>query len=158
MALFNFGKKKAKSSTAPAAEPEVLWSKEFTQSGTFKGYRRIKPSRYFHEEIDKSVSYFEEHGYNMKGRTIQLICVRFDRKRPDGCRIDLRVDGMLLGSIWQSDDEQWPMLTEYEFDKVHVRIEDTWPGCTDPRIVHTKVWLFVHYPAEAPIKVRTEVK
>lgn len=158
MALFNFGKKKTTPAPAPKAGPEMLWSKEFTQSGTFKGYRKIKLSRYYHEEIDKNVSYFEKHNYDMKGRTIQLICTRFDKKRKDGCRIDLRVDGKLLGTVWQDDEQQWPMLTEYDFDKVHVRIEDTWPGCTDPAIVHTKVYLFVHYPAEAPIKVSTRVE
>lgn len=156
MALFNFGKKKSEPAPASKAEPEIIWSKEFTQSGTFKGYRRIRLSRYFHEEIDKSVAYFEKHDYDMKNRTIRLDCVRFDRKRPDGCRIDLRVDGRLLGSVWQDDAQQWSMLTECGFDRLHVRIEDTWRGCTDPRIVHTKVWLFVHYPADAPVKISVE--
>lgn len=153
MSLFNFGKKKTAPASAPDPVPEVLWSKEFKQSGTFKGYRRIKLSRYFHEEIDKNVTYFEQYNYDMKGRTIQLTCTRFDKKRQDGSRIDVRVDGKLLGTVWQNDEQQWPMLTEYDFDKVHVRIEDTWPGCTDPSIVHTSVHLFVHYPADAPIKV-----
>lgn len=144
MALF-----RRKQKTAPAKnEPVVLWNKTFTQSGSFRGFRRIRLSRYFHEEIDKNVSYFGKQNYDMKGRTIQLTCIRFDSNRKDGCRIDLRVDGMLLGSVWQND-EQWSMLTESDFDKVHVRIEDTMPGCTDPRIVHTKVHLFIHYPADA---------
>lgn len=154
MALL-FGKKKKKA-PAPSKGPEVLWQKKFTQSGSFKGYRRIRLSRYYHEEIDKSVSYFEKRNYDLTGRTIQLICTRFDKKRKDGSRIDVRVDGKLLGTVWASDEEQWPMLTQYDYDKAYVRIEDTWLGCTDPTIVHTKVYLFVHYPDEAPIKITVE--
>lgn len=149
-----FGKKKK--APAPSKGPEVLWQKKFTQSGSFKGYRRIRLSRYYHEEIDKSVSYFEKRNYDLTGRTIQLICTRFDKKRKDGSRIDVRVDGKLLGTVWASDEEQWPMLTQYDYDKAYVRIEDTWPGCTDPTIVHTKVYLFVHYPADEPIKITVE--
>ena len=150
-----FGKKKKKA-PAPSKGPEVLWQKKFTQSGSFKGYRRIRLSRYYHEEIDKSVSYFEKRDYDLTGRTIQLICTRFDKSRKDGRRIDVRVDGKLLGTVWQSDEEQWPMLTQYDYDKAYVRIEDTWPGCTDPTIVHTKVYLFVHYPTDEPIKITVE--
>lgn len=146
MALFNFGKKKQEPAPAPKVESEVLWSKTFTQSDSFRGYRRIRLSRYFHEEIDKNIVYFRDRDYDLKGRTIQLTCTRFDGTRKDGCRIDVRADAKLLGTVWQSDEQQWPMLTEYDFDKVHVRIEDA------------KVHLFVHYPAEAPVKVSTRVE
>lgn len=171
MALINKIKKEAKKQVkkavkeavapktpAPAQDeaPKVIWTKTFTQSGTFRGYRRIRPSRYFHEKIDKSIAYFEKSDYSMKGRTIQLTCLQFDKHRPDGHCIDIFADGLLLGTVWQSDEEQWSMLTEYEYDKVYLKIEDTWPGCTDPRIVHTKVYLFAHYPGVAPLKV--EVK
>lgn len=145
MALFNFGKKKSKAAPANKQAPEILWSKSYTQSGTFKGYRRIKLSRYFHEVIDENLAFFEQQGYDMKGRTIQLTCLRFDKERSDGCSINVYVDDMLVGSVWQSDERSWQMLTENKIDKAHVRIEDTWPGCTDPRIVHTNVFLFVHY-------------
>lgn len=149
MALFNFGKKKSApaSKPEPKSVPEILWTKSFTQSGTFKGYRRINLSRYFHEEVDKSIGYFEKQGYNLKGSTVQLTCIRFDKGRDDGCRVDIYVNEKLLGTIWQSDQQAWSMLTENEIDKVHVRIEDTMPGCTDPNIVHTRVYLFIHSPA-----------
>ena len=152
-----FGKKKKKKAPAPSKGPEVLWQKEFTQSGTYKGYRRIRLSRYYHEEIDKSMAYFAKRDYDMTGRTVQLICTRFDKSRKDGRRIDVRVDGKLLGTVWQSDEEQWPMLAQYDFDKVYVRVDDTWPDCPpDSPIVHTKAYLFVHYPDEAPIKITVE--
>jgi len=156
MALL-FGKKKKKKAPAPKKGPEVLWIKEFTQSGTYKGYRRIKLSRYFNEEVDKSMAYFVKHDYDMKGRTVQLTCTLFDKSRKDGRRIDVRVDGKLLGTVWQSDDQQWPMLTEYNFDKVYVRVDDTWPDCPpDSPVVHTTAYLFIHYPDKAPIKVNVE--
>ena len=152
MALFN-RKKKPTAPKKQQKQPEVLWSRSYPQSGSFRGYRRIRLSRYFHEKIDKSIAYFEKSDYSMKGRTIQLTCLQFDKHRPDGHCIDIFADGLLLGTVWQSDEEQWSMLTEYEYDKVYLKIGDTWPGCTDPSIVHTSVHLFVHYPADAPIKV-----
>ena len=156
MALL-FGKKKKKKAPIQNKGPEVLWQKRFTQSGTYKGYRKIKLSRYYHEEIDKSMAYFAKRDYDMAGRTVQLICTRFDKMRKDGSRIDVRVDGKLLGTVWQSNDEQWSMLTEYAFDKVYVRVDDTWPDCPpDSPIVHTAAYLFVHYPDEAPIKITVE--
>ena len=149
--------KKKKKSPAPKKETGVLWQKEFIQSESYKGYRKIKLSRYYHEQIDKSMAYFVKHNYDMNGRAIKLTCTRFDKDRPDGCRIDVRVAGKLIGTVWQSDEQQWPMLTEYDFDAVYVRIDDTWPDCPpDSHVVHTKAYLFVHYSTDAPIKITVE--
>lgn len=143
---------------APAQDeaPKVIWTKTFTQLGTFRGYRRIRPSRYPHAVIDETVAVLEESEYNMKGREIRLDLIESKEKYNEYKVVKIFVDGMLIGSVFNSDEVQFPMLTEYEYDKVYLRIEDTWPGCTDPRIVHTKVYLFVHYPGVAPLKV--EVK
>jgi hypothetical protein len=141
MALF---KRKKKPVPAPQKQPKVLWSRSYPQSGTFRGYRRIRLSRYFHEQIDKTIAFYKKHGYDFKGRTIQLTCTRFDANRPDGCRIDVYADGKLLGSVWQSDGEQWKLLTENEIDKAHVRIEDKAPDVESEYIVTAKAYLFVH--------------
>lgn len=143
MALFN-RKKKPTAPKKQQKQPEVLWSRSYPQSGSFRGYRRVRLSRYFHEQIDKTIAFYKKHGYDFKDRTIQLTCTRFDATRPDGCRIDVYADAKLLGSVWQSEDEQWKLLTEHEIDKVHVRIEDKAPDIQSEYIVTAKAFLFIH--------------
>ena len=123
---------------------KLIWSKTFPQSGTFRGYRRIRLSRYYHEEIDATITALPD--FNFKGRTIRLDCVLFDPSRADGYRIDVFIDNGLIGSVWQSDGEQYSMLTEYEYDKAYLLVENG------------TVYLFVRYPGVAPLKVSTEVK
>lgn len=147
MALFGFGKKKAPGpAPQPKVETKLLWSKTFPQSGTFRGYRRIKLSTYNREGVSDTLAYFKENGNNFKGRTIRLDHVMATDVYTDGPAyfINVYVDNMPIGSVFGTNEEKYPMLTEYEYDKAHIRVEDG------------SVYLFVHYPGASPIKVTVE--
>lgn len=146
MALFGIGKKKA--APAPKSEPEVLWTKKFTQSGTFRGYRRVQLSTFKREGVSETLAYFKERNNDFKGRTIRLDHIMVPDIFTDGpaYMVEVYVDDMHIGTVFGTNEHRYPMLTEYEFDKVHIKVEDG------------TVYLFVHYPAEAPIKVSTRVE
>lgn len=155
MALFNFGKKK-KPVPAPKEEKPAyrkLWTKEFTQSSTFRGYRKIKLSRYWADEVDQTINTLKKAKYDFKGRTIRLENVQSTNQYNKHKVVKVYIDDMLIGSVFSSDEQYYPMLTEYKYDKVHVRIEDSAPNDFFEGVVTAKAYLFVHYPGEAPIKI-----
>lgn len=163
MALFNFGKKKTEPAPAPKQpKPGIkkIWSKEFPQAPSFRGFRRIRLSRYRSDAVDKTIGTLKRAKYDLKDRVVRLDLV--EGKEPNSVNpykeIRVYIDDMLIGSVFESDENQFPMLTEYEYDKVHVRIEDSCPDEFIENVVTAKAFLFVHYPAEAPVKVSTRVE
>lgn len=157
MALFNLGKKKT--TTALKTEKskyKQLWSKEFTQSSSFKGFRRIRLSRYWSDEIDKTIDTLKRAKYDLKGRTIRLDHVESTGPNYKHREVKVYIDNMLIGSVFESDEIHYPMLTQYEYDKAHIRIEDSVPDQFFENVVTAKAYLFVHYPDKAPIKIKVE--
>ena len=159
MALFNIGKKKKPAPKPKQAKPatKLLWSKTFPQSGSFKGFRRIRLGRYY-EDIDASLQELKKSRYNMKGRTIRLDNIASTDPYNKYKVIKVYVDDKLIGNVFESDAQQYSMLTDYEYDKAHVRVEDTALDVDfdTSGIVTTKVYLFLHYPKIEPIKVTIE--
>ena len=154
-----FGKKKKQTAPQPkrsAPSPRLVWSRSFTQSGTFKGYRRIRLSRYRSEEVDATIDGLKRIGYDIKGRTIRLDLYESVDPYNKYKEIRVYVDGYLIGSVFDSDGQQFSMLTDYEYDKVHLRVEDSSPDKSYEHIVTAKAYLFVHYPAVAPVKITVE--
>lgn len=154
-----FGKKKKKTAPQPKQSnpvPILVWSKAFTQSGTFKGYRKIRLSRYRSDEVDATINGLKKIKYDLKGRTIRLDLMESVDPYNRYKEIKVFVDGYLIGSVFNSDESSFSMLTDYDYDKVHLRVEDSAPDQFYENIVTAKAFLFVHYPAEAPIKVTVE--
>ena len=160
MALF-FGKKKK---TAPAAprQPKptlkLIWSKEFAQSPSFRGFRRVKLSRYRHEAIDETIDTLKRAKYDLKGKTVRLDLLQSVEQFNEFREVRVYIDDMLIGSVFESDAKHFPMLTEYDYDKVHVRIEDSAPDEFFENVVTAKAFLFVHYPGNDPVTADVTVK
>lgn len=153
------GKKKKKTS-AKSAKPkrETLWSLTYTQSSSFKGFRKIRLSRYYDEAVDKTIYKLKKQSYNMDNRKIRLECIQSNEQYNKYKVIQVYVDNMLIGSVFNSDKEIFSMLTDYEIDKVHVRIEDSCPDEFIDNVVTARAYLMVHYPADAPLKIDTIVE
>jgi len=147
MALFGFSKKKA---PAPASKPatKLLWSKTFTQSNSFKGFRRVQLTTYKEPGVEETLAYFKDLNYDFKGRTIRIDHLTGPEIFEDGPAhfINVYVDNMKIGVVYGTSELRFSMLTEYEFDKAHIKVENG------------VVFLFVHYPGVAPIKVSTRVE
>ena len=95
--------------------PEVLWSVSFTQSKTFKGYRRIRLTRYDRTQIEQNISLLKDPA----GRTIELQCVRLE----DGHCVNVYVDALLVGTVYEHDSEQWSLVAGHRYDSAHVRFD-----------------------------------
>lgn len=142
-----------KPETEPDISPDVklLWRKTFPQASTFRGFRKVRLSRYNHEKVDKAVEYFYKLGKDsMKGRTIRMDHVQSKDKHNRFKAVNVYVDDIYIGCVFNSDKERYSMVTEYEYDKVYVLIEETPYG--------PNMDFFVHYPAAAPIKIETKVE
>ena len=137
MSLFNFGKKKVEPAGEPIKkEPIIIWSKEFKQAGSFKGFRRIRLTIYKEDGVDDTLLYFKERNNDFKGRTIRLDHVRIPGTvHEDVDFVNVYADNMRIGAIYSSNEMSYKLLTENEYDKAHIRVEDG------------DVYLFVHITA-----------
>lgn len=137
-------KAKAKASK----KSKVIWKKEFPQSGTFRGYRRIKLTTYKEELVSETLAHFRRKGNDFKGSTITLENIAVKDVFVDRLMkvVNVYADGFRIGCVYDGSDDRYSMLTEYEYDKVHLKVEND------------DVFLFVHYPVTAPLKTsyRTE--
>lgn len=110
---------------APAPKQTVLWNKTFKQSGSFKGYKRIKLTTYKEFGVDATLAHFAQNGYNFKGSTIRMESILVPNQFVDG---DLRVvnvyvNGMRIGCVYDRYDS-YRMLAENNYDKVHIRFDN----------------------------------
>lgn len=131
MSLFGIGKKKK-------SKAKILWSKKFTQSNGFRGYHRVQLSTFKQEGVADTLAYFEKRGNDFKGRTIRLDHVEIPDVYTTGSAyaVNVYVDDKPIGTVFGTNEYRYPMVTEHEIDKVHIKVEDG------------TVHLFVHYPAE----------
>lgn len=131
MALF---KKKQKPQQAPAKpETYVIWHKTYKQSGSFRGFRRVKLAIYNEPGVDDTLAYFKPSGYNFKDRSIQLQCIRSTGVyvNEDMLAVNVFVEGMRIGCVYGTSS-YYDMMTE-KIDKVHLKVDNN------------DVLLFVHY-------------
>jgi hypothetical protein len=131
MALF---KKKPKLANIPFQTTTELWTKTFPQSGSFKGFRRIKLTTYGEDLVQDTLAYFAQNGYNFKGCTIKLESLSITGTFTDRLLrvVNVFVDGKRIGCVYDNDAQRYALLANSEYDKVHLRVEDG------------EVYLFVH--------------
>ncbi len=155
MSLFGKKKKPAPVPAPKQTQPKIklIWSKEFPQAPSFRGFRRIKLSRYRYRAVDKTIDTLKRAKYDLKGRTIRLDLVESYEQYNEYKEVRVYIDDMLIGSVFESDNVHYPMLMEYEYDKACIRIEDSCPDEFIENVVTAKAYLFVHYAGEEPVKV-----
>jgi hypothetical protein len=120
-------------------QPVLVWSKEFPQSGTFKGYRLVKLSTYNDEQVKATLKHFSRSEFNFKGCQIRLDNLLLPGVFVDGesCVVNVYVDDKKVGYIYNTST-CYEMLTKYEYDKVYLKVEGP------------NVFLFVHYTGASP--------
>ena len=160
MALFNFGKKK-KSDPVPELTDEriipkkdILSVQTFTQSKTFRGYRRVRISTNGLDGVEKNQIYFRERGFDFTNSAVQLMTVKANNDFGKCLRIV--VDGRFLGNIYRSgaNDEAFDKVLDKAVDKVYVKLEDT---IIDGQYYGTESYIMMHWPGIAPkLKVTVE--
>ena len=130
----------------PENRSELIWRKTFRQSNTFRGYRRVRLTIYCESGVDETMKALAASGYNLSGSLIQIDHIHVYNQYNSYKFVDVYIDGMRIGCVYSSNSEYYPMLTEYDFDKVFVLVESDY------------VYLFVHYPGISPIKSSTYVR
>ena len=126
-----FGKKK-KSTPKPKIKKTVHASKSFTQSESFKGFKRHKLTTYKEFEVADTLFYFKSSGYNFDGCEIKIeyATIKADMNVFDA--VNVYVNGMRIGCRYTSHSK-FEDLARMDYDKVHLMVEDG------------EVYLFVHY-------------
>lgn len=132
----------------------VLFRREFIQSSSFRGFRRIKLSASHVDGYEQTLSYFRKKDFYFKGSKILLECIKIESGSDVYFRINVYVDGRMIGRVSEASDESISMLTEYEYDKAHIKVEEL--HRQDGSVMGSNVYLFVHYPDVAPVKINVE--
>jgi len=157
-----FGKKKKKSKSTKAAEPKptrkLLWSKTYTQSSSFKGYRKIMLSRYYSDSVDATISKLKKKKYDLAGSKIKLENIKSLDKYNNYQVVNVYINGMLIGSVFNSDKQGYEKLTKNKIDKVHLLIEDSAPDFESPYVVTAKAYLLVHFADDDPLTIDVSVE
>lgn len=108
--------------------PVMLWNKTFTQSKSFKGFRRQQLTTYKEPGVEDTLSAWAKKDYNFAGATIQLQCMQLESSQV----INVYVDGQRIGCRYSSH-AFYADLAGREYDAVHLRVDGD------------DVYLFVHY-------------
>ena len=129
-------------------ERTVLFKREFAQASSFRGFRRIKLSTARVNNFDQTLAFFRDNGFDFKGCTVVLECIKEIVADQTYLTVNVYVNGHLIGFIGPAATNSILMLTEYEYDKVYVKVDEF--KRPDGSIMGDNVYLFVHYPGEAP--------
>ena len=162
------GKEKAKEIPRPEMDPRLarivqIVIEKTLGSARFSGYTpewkeefrgRIKLSASHVDNYDQTLSYFRERDFDFKGSEILLECIKIESGSDVFYRINVYVDGRMIGRVSEASDESISMLTDYEYDKAHVKVEEFYHK--DGTVMGSNVYLFVHYPGVAPVKISVE--
>lgn len=151
MSLF---KRKPKPTPKPEADVKVFWSKTFAQSSGFKGYRQVPFSAYDPQLQDQTLTALAPK-YEVS--TIRLDHVEVKSHGNKFKAVDIYVNDMWLGCVYESREEAYAMLTKYNYDKAHVKLDPVHiKGYTD----QVRITFLLHFIGEQPprrVKVSTEV-
>lgn len=91
-----------KKSSTNLNKDKVICEQKYSQSHTFKGYKRFNVSYYGYEPAEKGLARFKESGQKLEGADIILKFV----KRGQFHFVDVQVNDCLIGSVtmWNDDD------------------------------------------------------
>ncbi len=160
MALFNFGKKKAAPKPQLSEEriipkKDIVSVQTFTQSKSFRGFRRIKISTYNLDGVEKNLAYFRERGFDFANSAVQVMVVKANNE--EGKCLRIVVDGKFIGNVYKnsSNSEAFEMAVAKKLDKVYVLIEDV--ILDDGKYYGTETYILLHWPNIGP-KVKVSVE
>lgn len=137
------------SSAAPSgnASERIISDREFSQSGTFKGYKRFRLTTYQVPGAADGIEHFRVDGQRRpfeikRGSQIRLICKEVGglRANPFGV-LEVYVENNKVGVLYDSNAQYGDLFAE-PFDKVYILIEET-TGCGSA-FDGIEVYLFVH--------------
>ena len=120
-----FGKKKKGNKT-------VHFTKTFTQSESFKGFKRNKLTTYKEYGVGDTLAYFEKNGYNFEGCQIRLEYATVVGEHNTFDVVNVYVDDMRIGCRY-GGHSQFDRLAVPNYDAAHIKVEND------------EVLLFLHY-------------
>ena len=124
-----------KKSSVNLNDNKVIYEQKYSQSHSFRGYKRFIVSYYGYEPAEKGLARFKESGQNLEGADIVLKFV----KRGQSNFVDVQVNNYLIGSItmWNDDDAVLDYFKNVfcsgKVTKAHIRIESETIMTTDKR-------------------------
>ena len=117
----------------------VVYRREFLQSSSFRGFKRIKLSYSGVPSYDQTISFFRSKGFDFNRCSVIVECVGVER---DYNYVNVYVDGKMIGRVGAASNHIDDLSTR-DFDKVHVMVEEVLRP--DGSIMGDNVYLFVHY-------------
>lgn len=101
--LFGGSTKSNKKPDLKKSQESIIYEQAYTQSKSFKGYKRFGVSYYGYEPAENGLARFKKSGQNLEGADIKLKFV----KRQDGHFVDVLINDYLVGSVifWDKSDE-----------------------------------------------------
>ena len=153
--MFGFLKKKSEPPAEVSIEysgptTEVLWTKDFIQALNFKGFRRIKLKHNGNKDCLKTLDKYRPDKFSFKDLPIRLECVKKISNGQESVSISVYVDDNILGIVEDYMDKAMAMLTDYEYDKVYLMVDEKYH--TDGSVMGQNVYLLVHYIGDEPEK------
>ena len=162
MALF---KRKSKPAKEPISQitqrtaPELIWTKSFKQSSSFRGFCRVKLRTHGEANVDDTLAFFRGSKFDFKNSTIQLDHYLLPNTRvsgnvtsiidEDNYIVNVFVDGKRIGVVHSDKSpDNYEKLTRYEFDSVSLKVDEKYHA--DGTVMGQNVYLFVHYIGEEP--------
>lgn len=127
---------------------ETVWTKEFVHTSNFRGFRRLSLVHNAIDECINTLALYRDGGFSFKGCPILLECVRKTYAGNSSDTINVYVDGHLIGRLPEYKEKEQSMLTDYEYDKLHLRVEESYHA--DGSVMGQNVYLMVHYVNEEP--------
>jgi len=115
----------------------------FTQSRSFKGFRRERITTHNLDGVEKNTLYFKARDYDFTNSAIQLMVVKANTD--EGICIRIVVDGRFMGNMYRNERnaETFDNIVARNIDKAHFRIEEATGSSTISN-------LFVHWPGIGP--------
>ena len=136
-----------KSSKPSHPKENVFFEQRFTQSHTFRGYKRFHVTYYGYGPAESGLAAFRETGMDLEGAEIILRGV----ERNDYKFIDVIVNGFFIGSIpfWSLDNDSEASdfikkgLLKGKVEKAHIRIESENIISSDGVTAREKISIFL---------------
>lgn len=122
----------------------VFYEQHFTQSHSFKGYKRFHVSYYGYKPAEDGLAQFRKAGLDLEGADILLRGVRRDEFQ----FVEVIINGYLVGSVtmW-TEDEKTQFIKNNLFtgkvEKAHIRIDYENVGGGNKIQKREKIFLFL---------------
>lgn len=128
---------------------DIYSTQTFTQSKSFKGFRREKLSTFGLDGVELNHKYFrEQYNDDFTNSAIQLMVVK--ARNDEGKCVRVVVDGRFMGNLYRSERtaESFDMIVAKKIDKAHFRVETAYYA--DGSLMGYNTYIMVHWPGIGP--------